>query len=297
MVTYAGVEYRVPAYSVDGLPVLVHRLVPEPLGVWHRPQFSEDGFWLGAQAHDPDRVAIVHQAPGSPFPPVEPVPLDVIGQEWIGRGDLLAVGELYGTSISIFDRASGKTFSTPPNALAKVGPRVSSRAVLYRHWNGINDPTGWVWDRETGEFRELIGAGTNVVADLHTDDETLVWVECGPFDQETQTWPPSTLYTSPFTTQPAEIVPTVRWSNLAAPSGVPAAIGGGYYAIAGFPERVIYILRLADGQRFVYTVPDDGFMSRVEAISYIDDEVFFIKTEAAFFRQRVDALGEGQPPP
>jgi hypothetical protein len=153
-----------------------------------------------------------------------------------------------------------------------------------------------VWDRASGDFRLLLDGGPNVVGEARASDGTLVWIESPPVDPDRGAFPPGALYTSPFSTDPKAIVPTLRWSNIDAPPSSYATIGGGYYAVVGEAQRIIYVLRLSDGRRWEVPIPDDEFKSVVRSLAYIDETYLFLGTETQIHRIRIDALGEGMPP-
>ena len=284
-------EGRMVLTTPDGTPGVAYRQLNSDHCVLSRLLPTPGGHWMGGQ----DILAAskyVFQAKGRPPEDAIAAALTSISQRQAASEEVFVAELEFASAIKVFDRASGKVFTSPP-ALSSYEPRMAPGAVFYLRADASDDPTAWVWDRATGLFRELIGAGGDVVADVQGDGETLVWVETPPFDAERGVCPPGVLYTSPFTTDPKAIVPTARWSNFPVAPGTRSTIGGGLYAAVGDTTRSIYILRLADGQRWTLPIPDDEFASPVKTMPYIDADILFLETETQIHRIHLDALGPG----
>ncbi|HOH03800.1 MAG TPA: hypothetical protein PL046_25855 [Polyangiaceae bacterium] len=158
--------------------------------------------------------------------------------------------------------------------------------------------TGWVWKRPD-TLEQLVDAGSEMVYDIRSDGNTLVWVQtasASSLDPAT-----GTLWTSPFATSASGVESTQRRS-VPALTIVPQykVVGHGHYALVeqpvGSPERYLHVYRLSDARHWkVPTIPD----VRPADLIYIDaEEVWFIGTtlndaKSTIIRQKLDALGPG----
>ncbi len=256
----------------------------------------EDGHWVGAQriveagntatyAYRPDSGSIEAAVVAS---------LSHDSQRQAGGNDLFAIEWFAATKIEIFDRTSGVTFSTQSKTGGSVAqPRANANSIFFTRYDTVDDPTVWVWERSTGAFNELLGGGENLVVEARGDEATLVWIESPPL--EDGAYPPGTIFTSPFTTDPKQIVRTPRWSNVrVSGGGAASAMGGGYYVV-GDDDLNIRILRLADGRRWTLPTPRDDFSSGIRSMPYIDDKYIFLSTETEIFRIDMTVIGPGDP--
>jgi len=187
-----------------------------------------------------------------------------------------------------------------PNAMA-VDPSLSGPNaffVLMGVEQNHEKLTGWVW-RRPDTLEQLVDAGSEMVYDIRSDGDTLVWVQTA----STSSLDPATgtLWTSPFATSASEVQATERRS-VPALTIVPQykVAGQGYYAFVeqpvGSPERYLHVYRLSDARHWkVPTIPD----VRPADLIYIDaEEVWFIGTtlndaNSTIIRQKLDALGLG----
>ena len=158
--------------------------------------------------------------------------------------------------------------------------------------------TGWVWKRPD-TLEQLVDAGSEMVYDIRSDGNTLVWVQTASASSLDPA--AGTLWTSPFATSASEVEPTQRRS-VPALTIVPQykVVGQGHYALVeqpvGSPERYLHVYRLSDARHWkVPTIPD----VRPADLIYIDaEEVWFIGTtlndaKSTIIRQKLDALGPG----
>lgn len=277
----------------DGVATAVYR---RPLGELCGPtviHIASGGYWVGSvkvteaagigtYAFQPDGLA-----------PEDAVvsPLTHDSQRQDGGNSIYAIEWFAAAKLEIFDSQRGQSFATEFGPGSTVfQPRVNDSSVFFSRADAIDDPTAWVWERSTGAFRELIGAGDNVVADIRGDDETMVWIEDPPV--EGGVYPPGTIYSSPFTTDPGQIVPTARWSNVHVSPGPPSTMGAGFYAVADNDQQ-IRVLRLSDGRRWTIPTPRDEFSSGIRSLPYIDDKYMFFSTEVEIFRIDMTEIGPG----
>jgi hypothetical protein len=279
--------------AADGRASVAYRHLPSPCSV-SRANFSAGGHWVGAQDVESESSRYVFQPAGEAPEAASTIPLTALSQRQAAGSDIFALEAVFAASVQVFDRVKGTTFTSPP-ALSSADPRVSDEGVIYRQANAVDDPTIWIWNRATGEFYELLSGGTGVVGEARASGGTLVWIESPQADPE-DGFPPGSLYSSPMSTDPKALVPTLRWSGLDVPPYSYATIGGGYYAAVGESQRTIYVLRLSDGRRWEVPIPNDEFRSPIVSMAYIDETYLFLGTETQIHRIRIDALGEGLPP-
>jgi len=259
-----------------------------------RASLVNGGHWVGAQHITEGGIAstYVFQSAGQGPADALVTPLFSSSQRQVGGDDIFAI-ESYGAGrVDIFDRTSNQTFTTPFTSGSVGSPRVNASSVFFSRYEGIDQASAWVWERSSGSFHELIAPPETVVATILGDETTMVWLEGPPVTDGA--FPPGVLYTSPFTTDPKQIVRTPRWSNLrVSPGGAAAAMGGGYYVV-GDDDLNIRILRLADGRRWTLPTPRDDFSSGIRTMPYIDDKYIFLSTETEIFRIDMTAIGPGE---
>ncbi len=180
-----------------------------------------------------------------------------------------------------------------------VGPRAFFVLMGYDN-QGHDKLTGWVWKRPD-TLEQLVDAGSEMVYDIRSDGETLVWVQTtstSVFDVA-----PGTLWTSPFATSASEVHGTARRavpSISLAPST--KAANQGYYAFievsptdSGY-DRSVHVYRLSDAHHWhVPTIPD---VMPADVIFLDAEEVWYLGTtlngaRSTIIRMRLEALGAG----
>ena len=165
---------------------------------------------------------------------------------------------------------------------------------LYR--SGIN-----VWDPDHGfrPFIRYLGDWTRGAGNLGTDGVDLVW-SYGEGKEPGGTllsYPIRSVMTSPFTTDPASVVPRRLRSepplNLAQHRW---RVGCGYAAHEGTASS-LFVVRLSDG--WSWTIPGAAGRTFYKAIGVTCEEVFALGSmgeHANIARFRLDSLGPGSPP-
>jgi hypothetical protein len=219
----------------------------------------------------------------------------------LGCNEELFVGSSYGGIPYLRDLDSGlERWIQFPNAMPSFAIPSGPNAffVLMGVEQSHEKLTGWVWKRPD-TLEQLVDAGSEMVYDIRSDGNTLVWVQtasASSLDPAT-----GTLWTSPFATSASEVEATQRRS-VPALTIVPQykVVGQGYYALVeqpvGSAERYLHVYRLSDARHWkVPTLPD----VRPADLIYIDaEEVWFIGTtlndaNSTIIRQKLDALGPG----
>ncbi|HLK39044.1 MAG TPA: hypothetical protein VKU41_19920 [Polyangiaceae bacterium] len=109
--------------------------------------------------------------------------------------------------------------------------------------------------------------------------------------------------TSPYTTDPAAVVPRRLRSEGSGFFGAasPFHVGCGYAALfTQLGTWGVLIVRLADGQSWFLTTPDGTSWSWVDAVALTCTEFFGVvaleKSTRTVARVRLDSLGPGMPP-
>lgn len=296
-VQYPEFEARVPLVAADGMARAVYRTPPQDPCILTRLAPAAGGHWIGAQSIGNGAV-YVFQPDGAPAGEAQVLPFTDITQDQVGSAELFAIELSAAAGVRIFDRATGSAY-TAPGAFPSESPQLTSDAAFFLRYEGLNDTVGWSWSRARGAdgFERLLDGGSGIVADVRGDGTTLVWIETPPYDGERGVFPPGTLFTSPFTTTSKTVVPSARWALPRTPPQSPAAIGGGYYAVFSEETGAIHLFRLGDARQWTIAVPLDEFRARLEHVTHIDEQYVFFKTDTAVYRQRIDALGDGEAPP
>lgn len=196
-----------------------------------------------------------------------------------------------------------------------VAPLLTGPNVLFLRWgaNAQGDILdGWIWKRPN-TVEQLIDPGTDMIYDLRSDGQTLVWLQVPAdsiYDQIA-----GGLWTSPFATTPGSLQPVRRID--VPPVTITTsfkAIGGGYYALIELPpdseDRTLHLYRLSDMRHWTIPTPEVEWPwetsssgphpTRPGEIVHLDaEEIWFMLTTTtnnatvSIQRQRLDALGPG----
>lgn len=259
------------------------------------PAPSAEGAWVGVWGGE-KIFRYTHEAWSSLGSSEAALPID-FGSEMSEPGnELLALRRDLSLGAAIFDRTTGKTATIEDPAVAGADlPQPLEDAAMVTVYPSYNRPEGWVWTRARGKFEPLVNRKPSDVADLKSDGATLVWLETPERNPpDTGEWGPATLYTSPYTTLAAEVVPTARRSNIPTTGpGPTSAAGDGYYAVYSFDADIITIVRLTDGYAWSLTPMEP---MAVFTVAYIDSDYLFYWTQRNVYRIRLDSLGPPSPP-
>lgn len=288
---WVDLETRVAFYDEMGRPTTVHR-VKDPCYLM-TPILTPSRAWFGTLTIGPATYAVsAHDQMANPFI----ANLDDGSQRQSGDDELLALWLLDGSSNLIYDRVSNQSFKLQGGAIDSGSgysePSVINGTVLVRYYPAFQKPEGWIWTRTKKVAEPLVQPAPNIIADFRSDGQTLIWVQTPPIPvQGPVGYPPGDLWTSPFVTSKAELQPK---KLRPVPVVGHAIAGSGYYAFHS-PDKHIHIYRLADGQHWDFALsPGMGPMFRM---SFIDDKYIFFVTWAGSYRQPLNTLGPGDPPP
>jgi hypothetical protein len=291
-------EDRGAVYDEAGQPTLVWRSLgtPDVSCLLTPPLIRGMRLWCGAQTTNEQGggdSGYMTGVFGSIFGNEPPLPMTVASQGWDASEDVFAVNELSGVGWTLFDRLTNtaKSFGTADHQLGTAHPVGSAvfapRDASFQVWEG------WVWTHETQDFVPLIQPPGEVVPDINSDGQTLVWVQTPPKGMWNEPYyPPGYLWTSPMATTKAGLQPQKR-----RPAPLVAALNSslandGYYMIIGSDGFHVY--RLADMQHWSF-MPEGWNAGRIPV--YLDRHTLWYWGHAGIFRQSLDALGPGDPAP
>ncbi len=191
----------------------------------------------------------------------------------------------------------------PPGAMTfKMAPHDDYALVtLWSSSAGAEVLDGWIWTRPN-TLTKLVDPGGELIYDMQTDGETLVWVQMPSesiYDNSV-----GDLWTSPFSKDPSEIQPTKRRSvPKTSSSGDYGKVGPGYYMLAegNFSSQnsqtKTHVYRLSDARH--WEVPNPAQTRALSQLHVDAEEVWFMAEMDDPFplwtiiRQRLDVLGPG----
>jgi hypothetical protein len=294
VVVYPELEQRVVIVNEDGITTAAYHTIPGTICQLTRPGLSNAGHWAGVQElglAQPSRYVFQprDQSPASALI----APTTTLSQFQRGGNDLLSLQLDFGKGLEIFDRTTELVHTTPATLLGADVPRLVDDAAFFLGYPDYNKPEVWVWTRASGAYQELIDRNPGHVADVQADGQTLLWIETPP-KTEPGPWPAGTLYTSPYTTDAGAVAGTARRPMPAIEPGAWSAMSEGYYAVWG-STTTYHVVRISDAQLWTVSIPMDEWQALLDDVSYVDATYVFYKTDTHVYRQRLDALGPGQP--
>jgi hypothetical protein len=289
---YANSESRAAVFDTDGSPVAAWRaetscqlIVPRvgPANVW----FGTQGATLSAYLVAPyENIASA----------TEVIALTKQEQDIDSNDTTLSLEGLTGTTISIYD-SLGKVETSfgPPPGLGYILAHPVNDSAFMLFFPAFEKPEAWIWNRSTHTTQPLIQPAPEFVLDIRSDGETLVWLQVPAKAELDPAFPPGWLWTSPFATSKADLKPSKRRSIPSIP-GTTSAVGQGFYAMfGGTADRKIHVYRLSDAQHWAFVPPQE--LSDIRKVSYVDAKTVWYWTVTGIYRQAIDALGPGDPPP
>jgi hypothetical protein len=204
----------------------------------------------------------------------------------------LAVQQVDGKTISILDRSSNTVSSFgPPTGLGNEALWPSADAVFFLHYPAIQEPQGWVWRRSTSTFEPLLQPAPDLIVDLKTDGQTLVWIRTPPKMPADPVWPQGDIWTSPYATTAAGVIPTKRRpAPLVFDANDMSMANAGHYAVFASDSRV-HVYRLSDARHWSFAVPEEFW--NFWQISYVDESTIWYQTLRGVYRQSIASLGAG----
>jgi hypothetical protein len=288
-------EMRQPVIGPDGVATMVYRTPPnQGACITTELGLASDGHWIGVQMIGEGSVH-VFQPDGAPPSQAHVSSLTSPSQRQTGGQNLYATQYDFGVGVELYDRVSQqKTITPSPGDFGGTVPAFTDDAAFLLVLPAFNEPDGWVWTRQRGVFEPLLVRDPKHVLDVRGDGEHLVWIE-SPAPRGSGDWPAGELYTSPYTTVQGDVVPTLRRLTPAVGPAPGAAIGGGYYVYHSAYTGLIYVVRLSDARQWTMTAPVDEHRAALSDITYVDDTYLYFRTQTEIYRQRLDALGPGEP--
>jgi hypothetical protein len=215
-------------------------------------------------------------------------------QEIGANDDLLATWTADGQYSTVYDRASGKTytFGEPGKTVTSL-PLVAGGGAFFMCMIDVVEPSACAWDRASGKFSTLIPAtATHAIPASRSDGKTLVWVRAEKPQKADGGWTSAEIWSSPFATTAADLKPT----KLAdAPSlGYPTTyVNDGYYSLVGDTWHV-HVYRLSDMHHWATRPPIEQNGTALRVL-YVDSKTVWYMNEGYVVRQDLDALGPGDP--
>lgn len=262
----------------------VREPVPTPGGQWHMVRLRSGAATVVFQPYGAGPEAAL----------VQPWPIDP--RDPRGRVDLLA-----GTLSSSSDVVLHDWVTDAFHRLGRSGKTrwVGDGAALMLAVPSFNRPEAMLWTRASASFTPLVEAGATVVTDVQADaDATLLaWVTAPEPPDGSGEWGRGELFTSPWATSRAELVPRSLGEVPATGPAPRSAMGAGLYVAYSAYEDVITAVRLTDGHRWTVPVPRDETGALMNDLTYVDETYFFSKSSTAIYRHRLEAIGPGVPGP
>ncbi len=296
-------EQRAVVYDVDGAPMAVWRVAESHGCSIVRPILGRERLWLGAQGLTEKtgaRAAYITEPLDALGSAGCTLPIDMPSQGQAASDDVLALWGLNGINVALYDRKAStwKQFGNVNQDVFWL-PQPVGRAALVRHYQQPEHAQAWMWNGATGAMQQLIATGNDIVPDVQSDGETLVWVRTPPKSvPESELYPQGDLWTSPFATTPSGLTPKKRRPAPLVSGGGNSAAGEGFYAVVSYADLSVHVYRLSDAHHwsFPFQTPP-SLMPSFRGVVYVDkDEVWYI-TESSIYRQRLDALGPGDAAP
>jgi len=253
---------------------------------------GETEFWFGAQLPVPGSSVYVQFSYDSSQVPKYQSELTASSQGWTGTDDVLALWISGGVQVGV-DDVQGNT-SALLNPAPGIGYRAASivgRDLLLRYYSAFERPEGRIWTHQSGAVSPLIQPADDVVIDLKSDGNTLVWLQAPVKPLNADMWTGVSLWTSPFATSMASVLPTKR-RDLPGVGTATSSANQGYYAVYSHEDGRIHVYRLSDAHHWAVEIPAGEIFYDV---SYVDDTTLFFHTYETIFRVPLNALGPGDP--
>ncbi|MEJ7731035.1 MAG: hypothetical protein WKG00_17695 [Polyangiaceae bacterium] len=257
-----------------------------------QPRLTPDRVWFGVQnGFNPPSYLVEPYDSLSSATAI--LPVSTLSQLQGANDSTLALEGVNGNILTIYDRLSATTKSFDGPGLSNKVAQPVGDAAFFVHFAAFEQPDCWVWRRATQDIEPLVQPAGEYVVDILSDGSTIVWLQVPPKDPWADFWPQGDLWTSPFAETKAGLVPTKRRP---APivGDVPATIGEGYYALFSGSDLRVHVYRLSDMHHWSFEPPP---ASDFYDLGYIDDTWLYYQMRGGVFRQRLDALGPGDPAP
>ncbi|XXY53167.1 hypothetical protein WME91_18735 [Sorangium sp. So ce269] len=291
-------QRRTGVYDADGTPLAAWRNLDCIPTV---PEVGRERVWLGAQRIGPGKLISAYLAPtyDQLATASQLIPVDMPNQGLQASDDTLVLWVPDGGTVIIYDRLSnkaeqfGQLSGSDAPSLDQMHPvdDIALGAAFFE----VDTPEGWIWNRQTHSVEPLLRArSSRGIADLKSDGQTLVWLEAALPVSEEGLYGPSYLWTSPFATTAADVVPTRRRPGPIIGYRISAA-GEGFYAVYAIAEEVIHVYRLSDAHHWSFTTPPELFA--IQDIAHVDSREVWVWVRGGIVRQAISELGPGDPAP
>ncbi len=295
MLLFPGDNDQIAAvYDENGKAVAAWRAAYKGKCLLTRPLVTPSRVWLGVgNYHDGVKPGYTAPSWSDLAAASQPILYHSLDEYWTSRGDWAVAQLLDGATLEVVDLAANTDkmlagdFARPQI----VGDRVL--ALVYpEHEHGQ-----LALASKTGEVSVLTKtASPDRVVNAASDGKTLAWiVQPG---KDVGGW----LWTSPFATTAAALVPTRRRPTPPIATQYSAA-GDGFYAVysyrvykeTGPGDDKIHVYRLTDAREWIIDMPPGGLTP--DDMLYLDSQYLFYYSVAGIVRVRLSALGSGTPPP
>lgn len=288
---WASGARRTAFFDEMGHPFAAYRAI-DPCYMLN-PLLTPTRLWFGVLTFGPSTYTV-----GSYDQIASPTvtPVDFMSQGQSADDDLLALWLIDGLSTLIYDRVSNESFwiqgGGPGSGSGYAQPFVVNGNAIVRYYPAFEKPQAWIWTRKKKVMEPLIQPQPEVISDFRSDGQTLVWVQNPPKPVQGQgSYPPGNLWTSPFATSPADLQPKMRRP---VPVVGESIAGGGYYAFYS-SDKHIHVYRLSDAHHWDFALSPG--MSNFFDMSFIDEKYIWFNTRLGEYRQPLNTLGPGDPPP
>lgn len=287
-------------YDETGTPMVAWRTKNHLHCGFYVPTVTTDRVWFGAYNTDVMASISAFVAPTwSELATVSStIPITGGAQTWRAGKDLAVFWMIDGRTIQIYDLAAQQTYSYGDASVAYGYPELSGdHVVAYATPFGYDRQVG-VWSRATKTMQVVYApVFPDQVVNVHTDGQTLAWVvQPGPQLD-------GALWTSPLADTAQGLVPAARRPLARMPSQLNAANQDRYALVSLKPwmqpgpgDNRVHVYRLSDAHHWSFAAPDKWLWGYWD-VMYLDAEYVFFHGPGPLARQRMAALGPGDPAP
>lgn len=290
---------RAVIYDTDGCPMAVWRtsefISNENFCHVYRPLVTPSHAWVAAALGNDAAAYVI--APYDELTTVsDTLPVTVPNQGSAASDDTLGLWGVTGNRATVYDHSSGvaNTFGTPPFPSYKL-PRPVGDSALVMCLFDYDRPKACIWNRASHDIEPLVVPTDDVIPNIDSDGQTLVWIRASPVQQPNWAWLDARIWTSPFATHQADLAPEQRCQ--APELSIPASrAADGYYAFNTGVEERFHIYRLSDMHHWSFAwPPQDEAWGPAHGVLYLDTEELWYGFANGIARVRLDSLGPGEP--
>jgi hypothetical protein len=281
-------------YDADGSVLMAWRPKSGACGVVVGPIPREQHVWAGMQAGGKPTAYVLGTYPQMPSSP-QLLSLSTPSQDWSATDDTLALQAINGKTLVVYDRLADRHDTYQPHpGLAYDHPFAVADSVLVRYAPAFETFEARIWNRSTHAVETLVSALPDDILDVKGDGQTLVWLRAPHGSDAEGYYLQGDLWTSPFATSKDAVKPTKRRP---APlvGEIRSTAGEGHYALHSPKDEKVHVYRLADMRHWSFGTPPDAYA--LYDVAYVDARYVYYRKIGTMFRQALDALGPGDPPP